>query len=73
MDTNELTEREAAEYLGISRKWLAEMRRTGRGPMFLDYGYRTKRYLRRHLKEWKKRRRQTALRRRVVREETIED
>ena len=63
---DELTTAEAAQYLGILPSTLRWLRQSGRGPMYLDYGYRTKRYLPRHLDAWKRARRKEALRTRVI-------
>jgi len=66
MRNDELTTTEAAQYLGIKPRTLEFLRQKGRGPRCLDYGYRTKRYLPRHLDEWKKRRQRAALKKRVI-------
>jgi len=68
---DELTEREAAKYLRLSHSHLKHLRQIGEGPIYLDYGWRTKRYLRPDLDEWRRERRRIARMRRQAQHDDL--
>ncbi len=47
-----LRERDAAHYLGVSRRWLQERRADGRGPKYCRLASRTIRYRRQSLDDF---------------------
>jgi excisionase family DNA binding protein len=49
-----MTSSEAAEYLQVSRSWLAKTRMRGDGPPFIKLGRRSVRYSQAALQQWMK-------------------
>jgi hypothetical protein len=57
---DELTEEQAARFLGVSPSFLAKSRCRGDGPVFVKYGGKRVAYLRTDLKSWRAARRRTS-------------